>query len=95
VIHGFGWDEYKAAANVSKHGVYFQEAATVFGDPLARIFYDEALSTDEVREIIIGHSGQGRLLVVCFTERPTAIRIFSARVASRRERRDYEQNAFH
>jgi hypothetical protein len=72
--------------------VSFDEALTVFADPLARIFDDEDHSIDEQREIIIGHSvGQG-LLVVCFSAREDTVRIFSARRATKRERRDYEEN---
>ncbi|GAX45550.1 hypothetical protein NIES4075_65710 [Tolypothrix sp. NIES-4075] len=89
----FEWDETKAATNLKKHSVSFEEAKTVFDNPLALIFDDEAHSTDEQREIIIGHSQSNRLLLVCFTERPNAIRIISARLATRREREDYEQNA--
>ena len=64
----FKWDGRKAAANSRKHRVGFAEASTVFDDPLARIFDDVEHSTDEVREIIIGHSVLERLLVVSFTE---------------------------
>jgi uncharacterized DUF497 family protein len=88
----FEWDAEKGASNFKKHGVGFEEARTVFGDPLARIFDDEAHSTGEAREIIIGHSVAGRLLLVCFTERPDAIRIVSARRATPNEREDYEKH---
>jgi hypothetical protein len=90
----FEWDGSKAAANLKKHGVSFEEAKTVFDNPLALIFDDEAHSVYEQREIIIGHSRQNRLLLVCFTERSSAIRIISARLATPREREDYEENAF-
>lgn len=92
----FEWDESKAAANLKKHGVSFEEAKTVFDDPLALIFDDKAHSIDEQREIIIiiGHSRKNQLLLTCFTERSNAIRIISARPATRREREDYEKNAF-
>ena len=90
----FEWDESKATANLKKHGVSFEEAKTVFDNVLAVIFDDEAHSLDEQREIIIGHSRRNRLLLVSFTERPNAIRIISARIATRREHEDYEQNAF-
>ena len=90
----FEWDETKAAINRKKHGVSFEEAKTVFDNPLALIFDDEEHSIDEHREIIIGHSRNNRLLLVSYTERPNAIRIISARLATRREREDYEQNAF-
>jgi uncharacterized DUF497 family protein len=88
----FEWDRKKAASNLSKHRVPFEEALTVFGDPMARIFDDEDHSTEEQREIIIGHSSQGQLLVVCFTAQRESVRIFSARTATRRERKDYEEN---
>lgn len=90
----FEWDESKAAANLKKHGVSFEEAKTVFDNPLAVIFDDEAHSMYEQREIIIGHSQQNRLLLIAFTERYSSIRIISARLATRKEREDYEQNAF-
>lgn len=88
----FEWDEDKAAGNRRKHRVSFEEAASVFADPLAAIFEDEAHSEDEPREIIVGHSSANRLLLVSFTERAGAVRIISARVATKRERRDYEEN---
>jgi uncharacterized protein len=90
----FEWDEAKAASNLQKHGVGFEEAQTVFENPLAVIFDDEAHSEEEDREIIIGHSKQNRLLLVSFTDRGTALRIISARIATRRERTDYEENAY-
>ena len=64
----------------------------MFADPLARIFDDQDQSVDEQREIIIGHSARLRLLVVCFSAREDTVRIFSARRAAKRERRDYEEN---
>jgi len=88
----FEWDPSKAVSNLSKHGVSFQEALTAFADPLARIFDDEDHSIKEQREIIIGHSAKERLLVVCFTAQGESVRIFSARKATRRERKEYEEN---
>jgi uncharacterized protein len=88
----FSWDPAKAEKNAAKHSVTFDEALTVFSDPLTRIFEDEVHSMDELREIAIGYSQRGRLLVVFFTEREDAIRIFSAREVTRRERQDYEKN---
>ena len=89
----FEWDETKAETNLSKHGVSFQEAQTVFLDPLARIFDDELHSVDELREIIVGHSSDDRLPLVSFTEREIGlVRIISARRATRRKRNDYEEN---
>lgn len=88
----FEWDPRKAASNFSKHGVSFEEALTAFADPLARIFDDEDHSVEEQREIIVGHSAKERLLVVCFTAQGESVRIFSARKATRRERKEYEEN---
>ncbi len=84
------WNQRKAAVNETKHRVSFEEAVTVFSDPLARIFDDPDHSSVEAREIIIGHSNKERLLVICFTERGDAVRLFSARKATRQERKDYE-----
>jgi len=89
----FEWDDAKAEANLKKHKVGFEEASTVFSDGLAKLFYDERHSTDEAREIIIGHSILNRLLLVSFTELgPDVIRIISARVATKAERKAYEEN---
>jgi uncharacterized DUF497 family protein len=88
----FEWDEQKAASNLSKHGVSFEEARTVFDNPLAVIFDDEVHSSTEPREIIVGHSSKGHLLMVCFTERSGLVRIISARRATKKERQDYEDN---
>ena len=91
----FEWDPFKAHSNLQKHKVSFDEAATVFFNPLAAIFDDEWHSLDEVREILIGHSTQNRLLSVSYTERGDRIRIISARLATSQERRDYEEyNSF-
>jgi uncharacterized DUF497 family protein len=89
----FEWDQSKATANLQKHGVSFEEAKIVFDNPLAVIFDDEAHSIDERREIIMGHSQQNQLLLIAFTERSRSIRIISARLATRKEQEDYEQNA--
>ncbi|MGA7978920.1 MAG: BrnT family toxin [Chromatiaceae bacterium] len=90
----FQWDRHKAAANASKHGVTFEEAVTIFEDPLARIFSDEWHSDLELREIVIGHSSAGRLLLVAFAEMPVGtIRIVSARRATSREQRGYEERS--
>jgi uncharacterized DUF497 family protein len=89
----FEWDERKAKANRKKHKVSFEEASSVFGDPIAKIFYDEEHSAEENREIIVGHSSSDRLLVVSFTERgQDVVRIISARVATRNERKSYEES---
>lgn len=87
----FEWDAVKAAANLMRHGVSFTEAATTFQDPLASIHADPGHSASERREIIVGHSSRGRLLVVSFTDRGGNIRLISARAATRRERQDYEE----
>jgi uncharacterized protein len=87
----FEWDPNKAEANLSKHEVSFEEAVTVFADPLARIFPDEEHSVDELREIIIGHSAGHQLILVNFTGINDRVRISSARKATRRERK-YEEN---
>ena len=89
---GFEWDARKATLNLNKHRVSFDEASTVFNDPLAVIFDDLDHSLRERREIIVGHSITDRLLLVCFSERTDMIRIFSARPLTRGERRDYEEN---
>ena len=88
----FEWDGKKAEDNLKEHGVAFEEALTVFGDPLARIFDDSDHSEDEPRELIIGHSAQQRLLIVSFTARGLKTRIIGARQVTARERTDYEQN---
>jgi len=83
-----------AARNLKKHGVSFDEATTVFNDSLARIFDDPDHSIAESRELIIGHSIIGCLLIVSFTEKEKGlVRIISARQATRRERIDYEENS--
>jgi uncharacterized DUF497 family protein len=86
----FEWDPRKAAANGRKHGVSFEQAIAVFGDSLARIF-DDPDHSNEPRELIVGRCTRQLLLVVCFVQRGDRIRIFSARRATRRERRDYEE----
>ena len=88
----FTWDPRKAASNVAKHRVRFEEAITVFEDPLARIHDDPDHSFSERREIIIGKSAAGRLVLVCFTERGGVIRIINAREPDPSERIDYEEN---
>ncbi|HUE13095.1 MAG TPA: BrnT family toxin [Planctomycetaceae bacterium] len=91
----FAWDREKAASNQKKHRVTFEEAASVFADPVAAIFDDERHSDEEQCEIIIGQSAKKRLLLVSFTGRVGAIRIISARRATTSERRDYEENPRH
>lgn len=89
----FEWNTEKAERNLKKHGVSFAEAATVFGDLSAKIFYDEEHSFEETREFIVGYSSSNRLLVVYFTERENKkIRIITARRPTKIEREDYEEN---
>lgn len=87
----FEWDSGKAAANARKHGVSFEEAVTVFRDPLAKVHADPDHSEFERRDIIVGTSAWCRLLLVAFTDRQGTIRLISAREGTRRERRDYEE----
>jgi hypothetical protein len=87
----FEWDEEKAAANQKRHKVSFHEASTVFGDPLAITFDDPDHSIGEQRYLTFGLSRLNRLLVVAHTERGDRIRIISARIATRQEKRIYEE----
>ena len=89
----FTWDPAKAAANLNKHGVSFEDASTVFRNRLAKVLPDPTHSEHELRSLIIGHSAGGRLLLVVFTEATERIRIISAREASARERREYEEHS--
>ncbi len=84
------WDKEKATANVSKHGVSFEEAATVFDDRLATTVLDPDHSVVEERWLTTGRSIQDRLLVVWHTDRGRAVRIVGARLATANERRTYE-----
>jgi len=87
----FEWDENKAAVNLSKHGISFEEARTVFDHPLYVDFYDPDHSDEEDRYIIVGESQQGNLLIVSYTERADVIRLISARKVTRVEREVYEE----
>jgi uncharacterized protein len=87
----FEWDPKKADENTRKHRVAFEEAATVFGDPLALTFLDPDHSLGERRYLTFSISNAGRLLVVSHTERRRTLRIISARRAMRSERRIYEE----
>lgn len=87
----FEWDPGKAEKNIRKHGVSFDEASTVFGDPLNFLMADPDHSLDEERYLLLGMSNRRRLLVVAFAERPPRTRLISARRATRRERRRYEE----
>ncbi|HVZ85136.1 MAG TPA: BrnT family toxin [Terracidiphilus sp.] len=86
----FEWDDAKAEINLRKHGVDFEEAKTVFEDPLALIIPDELHSEDEHRAIVLGMSLLARVLLVVHTERGERIRIISARRATPSERLQYE-----
>ena len=88
----FEWNPKKAEKNLAKHDVSFEEAMTVFADPLARIFPDEQHSVHESREIIIGYSAQQHLILMSFTGIEEYVRIISARRATPTERKDYEEN---
>ncbi len=89
----FEWDSTKANANFEKHGVTFEEAATVFNDPLAAVMEDQDHSLAEHRYLILGTSYRGRLLVIAHVERSETIRLISARLARRSERLCYEQRS--
>ena len=85
------WDDKKAAANLADHGVSFDEAKTVFDDPLYVDFYDPDHSYEEHRYLIVGESRQGRLLIVSYTERGESVRLISAREVTPFERKAYEE----
>lgn len=87
----FEWDATKATANVRKHGIAFEEAATALRDPLAVTGYDPDHAADEDRFVSFGVSAEGRLLAVAHAERGEAVRLISARRASRSERTIYEE----
>lgn len=87
----FEWDPGKAASNVRKHRVTFEEGMTVFGDPLALLMLDPDHSIEEQRYVLLGMSHRRRLVVVAFVEQPPRTRLISARRATRTERRRYEE----
>ena len=87
----FDWDPAKAVRNLKDHKVAFEEASTVFGDPLAMLMADPDHSEDEERYLLLGMSIRRKLLVVSFAERPPLTRLLSAREATRHERRQYEE----
>jgi len=91
VPYQFEWDAEKARENLRKHGVSFDEAVTAFSDRLSALLPDPDHSVAEERYLVMGQSTRGRLLVVSFVERPPRTRIISARLATRRERQDYEE----
>jgi uncharacterized DUF497 family protein len=87
----FEWSPAKAAGNRRKHGVSFEEATTVYGDPLSRTVLDPDHSEEEDRYVTIGRSGAQRVLAIIHTERGAHIRLISARLAARHERKQYEK----
>lgn len=90
----FDWDEEKARSNFTKHDVSFDEATSVFDDPLFLTFADPEHSLQEQRFIIMGESAKGRLLVIAYTDRKknNTTRLISARLATRKERKNYESD---
>lgn len=84
-------DENKALKNLSKHGITFEEAKTVFNDPLYVDFFDPEHSQDEERYLIVGESNQERILIVSYIERVNSIRLISARKVTRSEKEAYEE----
>lgn len=88
----FGWDGRKATAILRKLGVSFEEAATAFSDPLSLSIPDPDHSEDEERFLLVGSSFQGQSLVVAHSERGDRVRVISARAATARERRAYEES---
>jgi uncharacterized DUF497 family protein len=91
MAYQFDWDDEKAADNLLKHGVSFEEAVEVFHDSLAIEMSDPAHSAEESRRLAIGVSGDFRLIVVAYVERPPHTRIITARLATKSERRTYEE----
>ncbi len=87
----FEWDNKKAVANKSKHGISFEEAMTVFGDPLSLTIDDPLHSRDERRYVTIGSSVNKKILVVIHAENDDIFRIIGARLATPKERRNYEK----
>jgi uncharacterized DUF497 family protein len=90
-VRVFEWNEAKAASNVARHGVSFKQAQTAFLDPLAGVRRDPDHSEDEEREVLVGASSNGTLLLVSFTQDGDIIRIISARELTRSERKYYEE----
>ena len=88
----FEWDPHKAQSNIEKHGVSFEEASTVFRDPLSLTIGDPLNSTGETRMVQIGISHKNKLLVVVHAERGDNVRIITARKATKKERNNYESN---
>jgi uncharacterized DUF497 family protein len=90
----FEWHSEKAKSNFEKHGVSFEEAESVFDDPLQTHYSDYAHSIEEQRYICLGYSNQGRLITLAYTENiPNLFRIITARPATRKEQRTYESQS--
>ncbi len=89
----FEWDPDKAKKNMKIHGVSFDEASTSFKDALSFTIYDPLHSEDEDRMVLIGNSFKNRVLIIIHTERGDKIRVISARKATKKERKQYEENA--
>jgi uncharacterized DUF497 family protein len=89
----FDYDPQKAAKNFKKHGVSFEEAITVFSDPLASTLPDDQRSSDKERFITVGISSRNRLLFVVYTEDVSGVRLIGARLATATEKRQYEEIA--
>ena len=87
----FEWDPDKAETNLETHGVSFEEASTVFGNPLAVTFYDPDHSDEEDRYLTFGESDANRLIAIVHTDRNDSVRIISARETTRRERQQYDE----
>jgi uncharacterized protein len=87
----FSWNPKKAASSLNKHGISFEEAATVFGDPLSDTFPDPYHSLEEDRFVILGSSESGKILVVAHTDDGELVRIISAREVTHGERKSYEE----
>ena len=89
----FEWDPKEAKENLETHGISFDEASTAFRDTLSLAIYDPLHSDEEDRFVLIGNSHRNRLLVVVHTERADRVRLISARKATKKERKQYEENA--
>ena len=90
--HDYEWDAAKARQNITRHGVSFEEASSVFDDPLLVTYPDTIHSIQEVRYISVGYSKHGKLLLVVHTDRENKVRIVSSRKATRQERKAYEED---
>ena len=89
----FEWDPAKARRNIETHGISFDEASTAFKDTLSVTIHDPLHSYEEDRFVLVGNSHRNRLLVIVHTERRNKIRIISARRATKKERKRYEESS--